>query len=59
MPLYEPQSLTDSEVYALVAYILVQDRIIQPGDVMDATTLPLVRMPNRNGFFEWWPDPPE
>jgi len=59
MPLYEPQSLTDSEVYALVAYILVQDRIIEPGDVMNATTLPLVRMPNRNGFVEWWPVPPE
>jgi S-disulfanyl-L-cysteine oxidoreductase SoxD len=59
MPLYEPQSLTDSEVYALVAYILMQDRIIEPTDVMNATTLPQVIMPNRNGFVEWWPRPPE
>ena len=58
MPLYEPQSLTDAEVYALVAYILMQDRIIEPTDVMNATTLPQVQMPNRNGFVEWWPDPP-
>ena len=58
MPLYEPQSLTDAEVYALVAYILMQDRIIEPTDVMDANTLPQVRMPNRDGFVEWWPDPP-
>lgn len=59
MPLYEPQSLNDSEVYALVAYILMQDRIIEPTDVMNATTLPEVVMPNRNGFVEWWPNPPE
>ena len=58
MPLYEPQSLTDAEVYALVAYILMQARIIEPTDVMDANTLPQDRMPNRDGFVEWWPDPP-
>jgi len=54
MPITAPQSLTPDEVYALVAWLLHQNGII-PGDaVMDASTLPAVRMPNRNGFV---PDP--
>lgn len=54
MPYTAPQSLTPDEVYALVAWILRQNGIIPADSVMDATTLPAVRMPNRHGFV---PDP--
>src|SRR5262245_3937695 len=52
MPLPESKSLTDDEVYALAAYILAQNKIIGD-DVMDARTLPQVRMPNRDGFVRF------
>jgi cytochrome c len=54
MPYSAPQSLTADEVYALVAWLLVQNEIIAPDTVMNARTLPAVRMPNRDGFV---PDP--
>ena len=54
MPFNAPQSLHDEEVYALVAYLLHLNGIVQADAVMDATSLPAVRMPNRNGFV---PDP--
>jgi cytochrome c len=53
MPLPESKSLTDDEVYALAAFILAQNRIIGEDDVMDARTLPQVRMPNRDGFVRF------
>jgi cytochrome c len=53
MPLPESKSLTDDEVYALAAYILAQNKIIGDDDVMDARTLPQVRMPNREGFVRF------
>jgi S-disulfanyl-L-cysteine oxidoreductase SoxD len=54
MPFTAPGSLSDNDVYAVVAYILSEAKIIKPTDVMDAKTLPSVTMPNRNGFI---PDP--
>ena len=54
MPFSAPGSLPDDDVYAVVAYILAQAKIIGPGDTLDATTLPKVAMPNRDGFV---PDP--
>ena len=53
MPLPESKSLKDDEVYALAAYILAQNKIIGEDDVMDARTLPQVRMPNRDGFVRF------
>lgn len=50
MPLDEPKSLTNDEVYAVVAYILQLNGIIGENDAMNAETLPKVRMPNRDGF---------
>lgn len=50
MPLNEPKSLSDDEVYAVVAYILQLNGVIREDDTMDAQTLPAVRMPNRDGF---------
>jgi mono/diheme cytochrome c family protein len=50
MPFDKPGLLKPSEVYALAAYILNINGIIRDGDVMDAKTLPKVKMPNRDGF---------
>ena len=50
MPLNAPKSLSNDEVYAVAAYILQLNGIITDSDIMNAQTLPLVEMPNRNGF---------
>lgn len=50
MPITNPQSLTPDEVYSLVAWILHQNGIVPADAVMDARSLPAVRMPNRDGF---------
>ena len=51
MPFTAPQSLTPDEVYSLVAWLLHQNGIISKDEVMDAQTLPTIRMPNRDGFL--------
>jgi S-disulfanyl-L-cysteine oxidoreductase SoxD len=53
MPLNEPKSLRDEEVYAVVAYILRLNGVIGENDTMDAQSLPAVRMPNRDGFIRF------
>ena len=50
MPFDRPGSLTAEQVYAVTAYLLYLNGIISDGDVIDARTLPAVRMPNRDGF---------
>jgi mono/diheme cytochrome c family protein len=50
MPLTQPGSLAPDEVYALVAYLLAENEVIGKDAVMDATTLPAVRMPGRDRF---------
>ncbi|MGB6510979.1 MAG: cytochrome c, partial [Xanthobacteraceae bacterium] len=50
MPFSSPGSLSDDQVYSVVAYILSQAKIIKPTETMSATSLPKVQMPNRNGF---------
>jgi cytochrome c len=46
MPLGEQaRTLTAAEVYAVTAYLLFLNGVIQQDDVMDATTLPKVQMP--------------
>jgi len=54
MPFNAPQSLTPDEIYSVTAWLLFQNGIIPEDTVIDARTLPLVRMPNRDGFI---PDP--
>ncbi len=51
MPFDSPGTLTDNEVYAVVAYILAKGNIIDKSTVMNAKTLAAVKMPNRNGFI--------
>jgi cytochrome c len=54
MPFNAPGSLSDNDVYSVVAYILSEAKIIQPNETMDAKSLPKVAMPNKDGFE---PDP--
>lgn len=54
MPYTSPQSLTPNQVYAVTAYILHLNGIVSADTTLDATSLPTVRMPNRDGFR---PDP--
>jgi cytochrome c len=50
MPPEAPLSLTADEVYAVSAYLLYLNKIIPKDAEMNATTLPAVEMPNRDGF---------
>jgi cytochrome c len=56
MPFNAPRSLSDHEVYALTAYILALNKLIEEKAVMDAKTLPQVQMPNRDNFSTPYPD---
>jgi mono/diheme cytochrome c family protein len=56
MPYNMPRSLADDEVYALTAYILSLNKLIGENDVIDAKTLPQVKMPNRDNFIMPYPD---
>ena len=55
MPLNNPLSLSDDEVYAVSAYVLFLNGIVSDDAVMNAQTLPQVKMPNREGFISDWP----
>jgi cytochrome c len=57
MPFNAPGSLTDDEVYQVVAYVLGQGNIIGKAEVLSAQTLPRVTMPNRDGFVPGDPRP--
>jgi mono/diheme cytochrome c family protein len=56
MPWTSPRTLTDDQVYALTAYILAQNKLIDAKQVINAQTLPKVQMPNRNGFIPRFPE---
>jgi S-disulfanyl-L-cysteine oxidoreductase SoxD len=56
MPFPAPRTLTDDQVYSLVAYILSENKLIGEGEEMNAQTLPKVRMPNRDNFVVQFPD---
>lgn len=51
MPMTAPQSLSDDEVYAVTAYLLYLNNIVGEDAVLNAKTLPAIKMPNRNGFI--------
>jgi S-disulfanyl-L-cysteine oxidoreductase SoxD len=55
MPITNPLSLTDDEVYAVSAYVLFLNGIVGEDAVMNAQMLPQVKMPNRDGFVRDWP----
>ena len=57
MPYYNPQSLTNDEVYAVTAYVLFINNIINKEDALNAKTLQNIKMPNKAGFIDsWGPD---
>ncbi len=51
MPMFAPGSLDADAVYALTAYLLAEEGLIGERDEMNASTLPRVHMPNRDGFI--------
>jgi cytochrome c len=51
MPFDRPGLLEPSEVYAAVAYVLNLNGISDEDLVIDAKSLPNVKMPNRDGFL--------
>ena len=61
MPLNAEGTLTADEVYALTAFLLYKNDVIPEDEVLDAQSLPKVKMPNREGFAplpEWKPGTP-
>jgi S-disulfanyl-L-cysteine oxidoreductase SoxD len=50
MPITAPGTLTNSEVYAVVAFLLAGNEIIDKSAVMDSVTLAAVKMPARDRF---------
>jgi len=56
MPYNAPHSLKDDEVYALTAYLLSLNKLIGENEMMNAQTLPKVKMPNRDNFIIRFPD---
>jgi cytochrome c len=50
MPQLTPGILTPNQTYAVIAYLLERNGIVPADAVMDAETLPAVRMPARDRF---------
>jgi S-disulfanyl-L-cysteine oxidoreductase SoxD len=53
MPYPETKSLSHEETYAVTAYLLEINGIIGENEVMNAQTLPKVKMPNRDNFIRY------
>ncbi len=51
MPMTAPGSLTDNEVYAVTAYLLYLNQLVDKEAVLDQASLPKVKMPNEDGFI--------
>jgi S-disulfanyl-L-cysteine oxidoreductase SoxD len=51
MPYNESKSLTNDELYGVVAYLLNLNGVIPESETMNAQSLPKVVMPNRDGFI--------
>jgi cytochrome c len=52
MPFGDAQSLTNDELYAVVAYVLNLNDLVDDKFVLSKETLASVKMPNAGGFFE-------
>jgi cytochrome c len=50
MPFDHPRSLTADEVYAVTAFVLHLNGLVDRTQELNDKTLPLVKMPNRDGF---------
>jgi cytochrome c len=52
MPFGDSQSLTNDELYAVVAYVLWLNDVVPEGFVLSRETWSTVRMPNEGGFHD-------
>tara|TARA_R110002167_G_scaffold241746_2_gene447024 strand:- start:148 stop:675 length:528 start_codon:yes stop_codon:yes gene_type:complete len=52
MPPTAPKSLSDTEVYQVVAYILHLNGLVDADVVVDSASLPNIEMPNHAGFID-------
>ena len=51
MPFDHPRTLYADEVYAVTAFVLHLNGIVTEGQELNEKSLPLVKMPNRDGFI--------
>jgi hypothetical protein len=51
MPYQRPGTLSPDETYAVTAFILYMNRIVEQNTVLDEKSLPKIKMPNRDGFI--------
>ncbi|MFK8068969.1 MAG: c-type cytochrome [Gammaproteobacteria bacterium] len=51
MPFTQPQSLSDDETYAITAYVLYLNEIVEEEFVLTQETFKEIEMPNKDGFF--------
>jgi S-disulfanyl-L-cysteine oxidoreductase SoxD len=55
MPFRQEGSLKPDQVYALTAFLLYKNGVIKEDKVLNQTTLPEVKMPNRHGYaIPYW-----
>lgn len=54
MPFNAPKSLSNDEVYSVVAYILSRNKIIDEGQKIDQTNLAGIKMPGKDKFIDLW-----
>jgi len=52
MPADSPKSLSDVEVYQATAYVLFLNDLVDRDEMLDARSLPLIEMPNKDGFVD-------
>jgi len=52
MPYNQEKMLSADETYAVTAYVLALNSILDDEAVLDEITLPQVKMPNQDGFIE-------
>ncbi len=57
MPLNAPGQLNNNQLYAVTAYLLYLNDIIDQTDVMTAKSLPRIKMPNQEGFINCYRQP--
>lgn len=50
MPPQQPYSLSNDDVYSVIAWLLEISGLIKPGEAVNAVLLSGLSMPNRNGF---------
>lgn len=54
MPFDAPKSLSNDEVYSVVAYILSRNKLIAEDQKVDQSNLAGVKMPGREKFIDLW-----